>query len=348
MRGGSGCGWRAGGGRRRRGGLAISVSDTGRGIPEEFKPLLFGAFQQPTGQDHARFGGTGLGLAISQRLAKLMNGAITVENNPAGRGSVFTVTLRAVPMVAAPGVPETGRKAAERIVFLDPPKVLVADEVDSSRELIKSYLAPYGFEVVEAADARQALDAMAEETPGLVLTEIQLPGMDPAHYVRRLRAAAGSREGADGTELDAVPVLAVTASVPGTRARREETAFDEVLTKPMVREDLIRALARFVPYSVVAVESAPEAPAPAPNPAGGEDWLSAVPEELTIEMGAVRKSLRVRQAKTLGEQLQALGADRGLPRLEALAGELIQAAELFQIGRLKGLLNRLEEGMNPP
>ena len=89
--------------------LSFTVADTGIGIPAELKDRLFGAFEQAAGQDHAKYGGTGLGLPISRRLARLMNGEITVADNPGG-GAIFTLALRDVPV--AEGAPESAAPAS--------------------------------------------------------------------------------------------------------------------------------------------------------------------------------------------------------------------------------------------
>jgi signal transduction histidine kinase len=73
--------------------VEIRVEDTGIGIPVSEQSKVFEAFEQMNNQDHAKYGGTGLGLAICRKLVNLMNGDISVESNPGGKGSVFVVTL---------------------------------------------------------------------------------------------------------------------------------------------------------------------------------------------------------------------------------------------------------------
>ncbi len=321
----------------RRCDLVFTVADTGRGIPDDFKARLFGAFEQLPGQDHAKYGGTGLGLAISQRLARLMNGEITVADAPAGSGSVFTLRLKAVAVTGPPCESETEDDWSGRVMFRDPPRVLVVDEDASSRELVRSYLEPYGFEVVEAADARQALAQAAAVRPGLVLTEIQMPDMDPRAYGRALREAVCHAAGP-------APVLAVTASVIEGTPDRDEADFEEILVKPVSRRDLLRALARFVAHDVRA--GGVPARGGGAEAGAGEDWRGVVEEELEAEIVAVRKSLRVSQAKILGERLRALGGERGLPGLEGQGERVRRAAESFQIDQLKTLLDQLLERMN--
>ncbi|MCP4106659.1 MAG: hypothetical protein GY749_14165, partial [Desulfobacteraceae bacterium] len=75
--------------------LIFSVEDTGIGMPENQKKLIFEAFTQQAGQSSAKYGGTGLGLTITRRLVEMMGGEISVESVP-GKGSTFHVILKDV------------------------------------------------------------------------------------------------------------------------------------------------------------------------------------------------------------------------------------------------------------
>jgi len=72
--------------------IALSVQDTGIGIPDDQKEVIFDFFRQADGQDHAKYGGIGIGLAISQRVANAMNGEIRVDSVP-GKGTTFTFEI---------------------------------------------------------------------------------------------------------------------------------------------------------------------------------------------------------------------------------------------------------------
>ena len=319
--------------------LRISVADTGKGISEEFKPRLFGAFEQAAGQDHAKYGGTGLGLAISRRLAHLMNGDITVCDNPAGRGSVFTVTLPSVPVATSSAPSETANEEwARRIVFLQKPLVLVVDEEAAHRELLRLYLEPMGFSVIEAADGEQALEQARQHHPGLVLTETKIPKLNGLELAVSLRKMFS-----DPVNSVPLPVLAVTASAMNRPTDPDEADFDDYLVKPVSRADLLRAMSRFVPHSMKEEEAV------------SEESSGSVPDalrrilnpELQAEIAAVRKSLRVSQARALGEKILAASRPLELAELISLGEQLCQAAETFQISRLKTLLGQLEPGGVP-
>ena len=319
--------------------LCISVADTGVGISKEFMPRLFGTFEQASGQDHAKYGGTGLGLAISQRLAHLMNGDITVRDNPAGRGSVFTVCLPSVPI--ATGVASSAsvkEEWARRIEFTEKPLVLVVDEGEAHRELLRLYLEPLGFSVIDASDGEQALEKAMLHRPGLVLTEIKMPKMDGVKLAASLR-----RVFADAASEVPLPIIAVTASAMNRSANSQEVDFDDYLIKPVSQADLIRSLSQFVPYSIKSEKRAREQ--------SSEEVATSLrmilSPELITEIATVRKSLRVSQARALGEKILAASRPRELTVLVSLGEQLCQAAETFHIDKLKAILSQLEQGGTP-
>jgi two-component system sensor histidine kinase/response regulator len=144
--------------------LELAVQDTGIGIPAAAQERLFTPFTQADASTTRRYGGTGLGLAICRRLAEAMGGAITLASAP-GAGSTFSVLLPLSTPHDAPPPPPPGMAGR---------RALVACEDDAVRSVLAAQLAAWGAEVVPAADAGAAMDALAQGAPDFALATCTL------------------------------------------------------------------------------------------------------------------------------------------------------------------------------
>ncbi|MEN0074689.1 MAG: ATP-binding protein [Paracraurococcus sp.] len=212
--------------------LRIEVIDTGIGIAPEAVPRLFTMFEQAEAGPARRFGGTGLGLAICRRLLEAMQGRIGVESVP-GQGSRFWFE---VPLAMAEGAPQAEVSGpAGPPAPAAPRRVLVVDDVEANRILVRTHLERAGHAVTLAADGSGAVDAAARQRFDLILLDVHMPVMDGTEAARRIRA---------GGPNAATPIMALTADVSGAqRARLEEAGMNAVLTKPASPAALLAAVA---------------------------------------------------------------------------------------------------------
>ncbi len=319
--------------------LRFIVTDTGIGIPDDFKACLFNPFEQAPGQDHARYGGTGLGLAISMRLARLMNGEISVADHPEGQGSVFTLILRDVPIADTSSIldPATTDETA-CIAFQQKTLILIADDSTDNLDLLKTYLEPYAFPILEAADGIQALELIKSRRPGLVLTDIKMPGMSGYELLKRVR---------EDDLLASLPIIAITASVVGVNEHSfEGHDFDGVLIKPLKKSDLIREMARFIPhdYQGNATITAPGREVP-----GGLPETIVIPAALRAEIAddvaQLQVHLRVNVARTLGEKIRSHGTHVCADDLIRTGEALVRAAADFDIAALSKIVHLLADAL---
>jgi len=220
--------------------LRIDVHDTGVGIPTDKLEAVFEPFTQAESSTTRRFGGTGLGLTISRRFARAMGGDITVSS-VLGQGSTFHITIAPGPMDGIALVPpevlwqQTALiEAVTAARWRFPPRrVLVVDDGNENRELVRLVLEETGLQVIEAENGQIALDQVAAHEVDLILMDMQMPVMDGVTATRKLRALGVT-----------TPILALTANaMKGFEAEINDAGFTGFHTKPLDIDTLLADLA---------------------------------------------------------------------------------------------------------
>jgi CheY-like chemotaxis protein len=210
--------------------LRFEVRDTGVGIPADKLDAIFQPFEQ-AGERMQRIGGTGLGLTISRQLVRAMGGEIRVESTP-GQGSRFRFELE-FPLGAAAAA---GALRAPEIVGYEGPrrKVLIVDDVEENRALLRQLLTRLEFNVYEAADGENGIAVAQATRPDLILLDSVMPVMDGIEATRRLRAIP---------EQSAVPIIVISAATSSTdRERSLANGASAFLAKPVVLHGLLQEM----------------------------------------------------------------------------------------------------------
>lgn len=213
--------------RRRGERLVIQVWDTGPGIEEADLTRIFEPFHQLANPARQTGRGHGLGLTIAKSMAEIIGGDIEVRSWP-GRGSLFAIDL---PAFAGPAPAEVPREATIPLAIgPESGRVLLVEDHDPVREILREMLASWGYGVDTAADAETALALVeAGGLPDIIVSDLRLPGaMDGLMLIRTVRARAGQ----------AIPAILVTADPavpdPGEAVR--------VLQKPVAAGALRAAM----------------------------------------------------------------------------------------------------------
>src|SRR2546423_3901617 len=224
----------------------IRVSDTGRGISAEFMPYLFDRFSQADSSLTRKHGGLGLGLAIVRHLIELHGGTVEAHSAGEGQGATFEVML---PLAIKHESRRIFRRDSE---FERPPervgplfdpqislaglRVLVVDDDDDARELVRTVLAYCGAEVRAAASAGQALEALEQFKADVMVSDIEMPGEDGYSLIRKVRA--------HGDGASRIAAAAVTAHArTEDRLRALAAGFDTHVAKPVEPSELIAVVA---------------------------------------------------------------------------------------------------------
>ncbi|HMM11532.1 MAG TPA: ATP-binding protein [Bacteroidales bacterium] len=221
--------------------LAIKVHDTGIGIPQDKIDRIFQSFYQVDSNTTRKYGGTGLGLAIAQKLANLMGGIIRVKSEP-GRGSTFSVELPALEASSGVEAEKTLLDWDSETVVFDKSLLLIIDDVEYNRELVKNYLENEKIEVIQAANGQQGVDLCRQFKPDAVLMDLRMPGMNGYEATEIIRSDAQTAH---------IPVIAFTASSMKHEDEKINKMFSGYIRKPVSRSELFRVLKQFLPHSSV-------------------------------------------------------------------------------------------------
>jgi len=227
--------------------VRFRVRDTGIGISDEQLATIFDEFTQADASMTRRYGGTGLGLAISRKLVALMGGQLSVTSE-VGRGSEFSFTLR-LPVERSAAAATPGRA-----VSLGGRRLLVVDDNETNRRILRDMLGAEGVAVHEAARADAGLTALrraaAAGTPfDIAILDAQMPDQDGFELAAAVRA---------DPDLAATKLLILTsAGQRGDGERCRQMGIQAYLTKPIARADLIEAV------GTVLLEAPPAGAAPA-------------------------------------------------------------------------------------
>jgi two-component system CheB/CheR fusion protein len=186
-----------------------------------------------------------VGLSLVQRI-QLHGGTVTAEREGTGLGSTFVVRMPAREPVATSQAPASSEKEVPR-------RVLVVEDHDDSREMLRTLLEADGHEVHEAADGLAAVEEALGWRPDVVLLDVGLPALDGFEAARRIRAGGG-----------AMRLVALTGyGQPDDVARSREAGFDEHLVKPIDARRVSEAV-RPVPTPAPGLAKAqPRTPTPA-------------------------------------------------------------------------------------
>jgi len=215
------------GGRRDGAWVALSVTDTGRGIPVAEQERIFEEFYQIDNPERDRQRGLGLGLAIVRRLVGLLGGELALESEP-GRGSTFTLRLPAAP--DARPVPDAPLAAHRRT--LGGLHVLVVDDEASVRLGTSLLLEGLGCRVSVARGTDEAVEVAARDAPDIVLADLRLRGDDTG-----VRAVAALRRVRPG-----LPALLISGDTAPDRLREAERAGLALLHKPVPADALAQGI----------------------------------------------------------------------------------------------------------
>ncbi|MDQ3634098.1 MAG: PAS domain S-box protein [Acidobacteriota bacterium] len=220
----------------------LHIKDTGVGIKEEFLPYVFDRFRQADASSIRKFGGLGLGLAIVRHITEMHGGTVHVTSEGEGKGSTFTVRL---PLVVSPHEQDSEvRPSAENIglerdskLSLDGLLILVVDDEEDTRHLLKQAMTFYGATVITADSAANALVEIQDKNPDVLVSDIGMPEEDGYSLIRKIRNLPDAQQ-------KQTPAIALTAFTRAKdRMQALSSGYQNHVSKPVEPDELITVIA---------------------------------------------------------------------------------------------------------
>ena len=290
----------------------FTISDTGRGISERDLTRIYEPFQRGEADNIRPMPGLGLGLTITKLLTNTLGGEIAVESEK-DKGSSFKVRL----MLSAIDRPSTAPAPERKIVSYTGPRrtIVVVDDNEDHRDLMREVLAPLDFVVLTAAGGPECLTLIEGVRPDLFLIDIQMPGMNGWQLVERLRDARQT-----------APILMLSANIGDAPGPGGE-GHDDTIAKPVDVRRLRDKLARYLGLDWIYADEQPGTAAAA-GPSAAAEQPAGSPGQAHIaeltrlsEIGYVRGiEAKLADLSKIKENSAFVDASRGFVQAFDLAG----------------------------
>ncbi len=309
--------------------LLFSIEDTGIGIDEKNLKSIFNAFEQQGDQDIAKYGGTGLGLAICTKLVHMMNGEIKVQSKK-NVGSTFTVILKDIDISSIQEEIVSQKLLSSNIIFKKS-KILVVDDIEENRKLMEASLKDFDLELTMAENGKEAIDKLKNLNVDLILMDLRMPIMDGYE-------AAGIIKADD--KLKQIPLIALTASVMGEALEKvSQYGFDGYLRKPVIIEELIEELSKYLEYHFIDEHIAQNNHLKILDFEKLEVVLDKLQNELNSEWINIKDGGDFSLIEKFANKLNDLSIKEDIYILNDYAQELIKNINAFDIEKVDYLMN---------
>jgi PAS domain S-box-containing protein len=222
----------------------ITVSDTGEGISPEFLPYVFDRFRQADSSFSRKHGGLGLGLSIVRHLTEMHGGTVQAISDGEGKGATFKLKLPLI-VVHDRSLLKAAASTAATADYqpsLEGVSLLIVEDEPDARDLLVTILEQHGAQVRAAASAAEALEAIKQSKPDLLLSDIEMPGEDGYSLLRKVKSMEA--------EIGAIFVVALTAHTRlEDRVRALSAGFQSHISKPVKSDELISLISSQVKKS---------------------------------------------------------------------------------------------------
>jgi PAS domain S-box-containing protein len=303
--------------------ITVAIQDTGIGIFPDQQKIIFDSFQQQSGQSTRMYGGTGLGLAITKKLVEKMNGKITLVSE-VGKGSTFILEFPDVEVNLMLSAESDESHSGGYDIEFEPSTLLMVDDIEYNRDLIKSYLEDTKINLIEAASGDEALEKLSKQKFDLMLLDMRMPGKDGYEVINIIRR---------DPKYDKMPIIAFTASAMKDQESKIKQLFEGFLRKPVERNKLFAEMMKFIPFkksSIILDES---------------KNIQNADEKITNELNLMIPDLISKLEKDYFSKWENIKDEISIDLIEDFMNELKKLYKKYPVYHMKNYISAMDESI---
>lgn len=307
--------------------IMITVKDTGIGISPDEQKNMFEPFKQMGNLNVKKHYGTGLGLSINRHLVEILKGKITFDSM-VGEGTSFNIYLPSVKLLQEQtekkNIPEKSTIFQESIDS-DSFNILLVDDSEMNRKLIKSFLKKQKIKFIEAEDGQQAVDFAEQFKPDLILMDLRMPVISGYEANKIIKTKKS---------LSEIPVIALTA-YSYEDFDFKNALFDDFIEKPIDKEILITKVEKFMNVPRVFHTHS--------DGLYTENHDKSWENEFRFKFMEASKNNSFDDLRNISEQITELGKSYSLKPVENFGKSLLTHVEFFDLESIKNLLSSFND-----
>ena len=321
--------------------IEFCVEDTGIGISESDRNMIFKAFNQGDEIVARKYGGTGLGLTISKKIVELHGGTIDFISEK-GRGTTFFVKFFDVKILNPNLQKHDYISVNTNSIQFESAKILIVDDDELNRKVVKGYLEQYAFEMKEAENGKIALEILKNFIPDIILMDIRMPEMDGIKTVKFIR---------QNTTIKNIPIIALTASAFNNSLEKvQKQGFDGLVSKPFQQFELVKELIKYLKNKIKDSDKSVNQNSNEVFDVKKLKNLSEICQYIEDNVTPLLNSIKIRQTNNdvhvFANIVKRLGQQFEEPFFIELSNEISEYIDSFNVSGLKMTLDKFEAIIN--
>ena len=314
--------------------LTIYIEDTGIGIDEKDQKKIFDSFAQIDNSAKRDHQGAGLGLYITKRNIELLGGNIKVHS-ALKKGSLFVINLKSLKTSLFPEKYSGERFHKIKTLRFEEASILVADDHEFNREILRYLLSQFNFEIFEGENGKDAVLLAEKFKPSLIIMDLKMPELNGYEALKILHK---------NPETMNIPVIAFSSQKTGVnKGDLLKAGFVDFLSKPVTFSKTIKVLRQFLNYKQIDTENQYNLNSDL------KKFLKNIEAITLLKTCLLDSWKKLHQKKTIKEQLEfaiklsEFGIENELEFIKALGESLKKSLQLYDIDKSENILLELEQ-----